>query len=146
MLPLPWRTALCRSVGMMPRPRPHLPVARTTGVRHLVSATRYSLAGLRRLWREAAFRHEVLAAAAVLPVMAVLDVPVWALAVQAVLFLVLIGFEALNTAVEELVDHLTTDWAEFARNAKDLGSLSVMCLILANGLWVIAALWLALGA
>lgn len=119
---------------------------RKTGFAHLIAATGYSLAGIRRLWREAAFRHELVAAALVLPALALLGVPVWALAVQAVLALILVAVEALNTAIEDLVDHLTTDWAEFAKHAKDLGSLAVMCLILANGVWLIAALWLALGA
>jgi diacylglycerol kinase (ATP) len=119
---------------------------RKTGFAHLIAATGYSLGGIRRLWREAAFRHEVLAAALVLPALALLGVPVWALAVQAVLVLILVAAEALNTAIEELVDHLTTDWAAFAKHAKDLGSLAVMCLILANGVWLLAALWMARAA
>ena len=125
---------------MIPPPIP----PRKTGLAHLLAATRYSLQGARRLWREAAFRHEVLAAALILPALALLGAPVWALAVQAVLVLILIATEALNTAIEELVDHLTADWAAFAANAKDLGSLAVMCLLLANGVWLATALWLAL--
>jgi len=116
---------------------------RKTGVAHLFAATGYSLSGLRRLWREAAFRHEVLGAAVVLPVLALLGVPVWVLAVQVVLILILIAIEALNTAIEELVDHMTADWAEFAKNAKDLGSLAVMCLLVANAVWLaVALIWL----
>jgi diacylglycerol kinase (ATP) len=118
---------------------------RKTGLAHLLAATRYSLAGLARLWHEAAFRHEVLAAAIVLPGLWLLGAPLWAVAVQAVLVLILVAAEALNTAIEELVDHLTQDWAAFAKNAKDLGSLAVMCLILANGVWAAAALALAFG-
>lgn len=118
---------------------------RKTGLAHLLAATGYSLAGLARLWREAAFRHEVLALAVLLPVLWGLGAPLWAVAVQAVLGLVLIAAEALNTAIEELVDHLTRDWAPFAKHAKDLGSLAVMCLILANAVWALAALGLALG-
>lgn len=122
--------------------RPPVP-PRRSGLAHLLAATGYSLAGLRRLWREAAFRHEVLAAAVGLPLLWLAGVPGWALAVQAVLVLVLVAAEALNTAIEALVDHLTRDWAEFARDAKDLGSLAVMCLLLANGLWAGVGLWLA---
>ena len=125
---------------MTPPPVP----PRKTGLAHLLAATRYSLQGARRLWHEAAFRHEVLAAALVLPALALLGAPLWALAVQAVLVLILIATEALNTAIEELVDHLTADWAAFAANAKDLGSLAVMCLLLANGVWLATVLWLAL--
>jgi len=53
----------------------------------------------------------------------------------------LVAAEALNTAIECLVDHLAPDWQEFARDAKDLGSLATMCLLIANGLylaWVLA--------
>lgn len=118
---------------------------RQAGFAHLVAATRYSLSGIRRLWREAAFRHEVLGAAVILPGLALVGAPVWALAVQAVLVLILIAAEALNTALEEVVDHLTRDWADFAKHAKDLGSLAVMCLLVANGVWLAAALWMAWG-
>jgi diacylglycerol kinase (ATP) len=118
---------------------------RRTGLAHLVAATGYSLAGLRRLWREAAFRHEVLGSAMVLAVLMVAGVPAWVLAGQVILLLILIAAEALNTAIEELVDHLTADWAQFAKNAKDLGSLAVMCLLVANGVWLLAGLWIVLG-
>jgi len=119
------------------------PPERIHGLAHLWAATRYSLSGLRRMTRETAFRHELLAGAILLPALALAGVPVWALAVQAVLMLILLALEALNTAIEELVDHLTRDWAEFAKHAKDLGSLAVMCLLVANGIWAATALWLA---
>lgn len=110
----------------------------------MAAAAGHSLAGLRRLMRETAFRHEVLAAAVALPALALAGAPFWALAVQLVLALILVAAEALNTALEEIVDHLTRDWAAFARDAKDLGSLAVMCLLAANGVWFAAGLWMAL--
>ena len=48
------------------------------------------------------------------------------------LALLVIALEALNTAIECLVDHLTQDWAVFARDAKDLGSLAVLCGLLCH--------------
>jgi len=48
------------------------------------------------------------------------------------LALLVVALEALNTAIECLVDHLTLDWAEFARDAKDLGSLAVLCGLLSH--------------
>ncbi len=56
------------------------------------------------------------------------------------LFLLLVAAEALNTAIEVVVDHLAPGWAEFARDAKDLGSLAVLCLILANVAFVAYAI------
>lgn len=48
-------------------------------------------------------------------------------------FLLLVAVEALNTAIECIVDHVTGDRAEFARNANDLGSLAVVCVLLGWG-------------
>jgi diacylglycerol kinase (ATP) len=109
---------------------------RKTGVAHLFAAARYSAGGARRLWREAAFRHEVLA----LGIAAGLFLAVGATLPEflglAVLALLVMAVEALNTAIEELVDHESPEWSEFARNAKDLGSFAVMCLLVAAALYV----------
>lgn len=114
------------------KPRPD----RITGLRHLFAAAGYSIAGLRRLWAETAFRHEVLG----LPVVAALfwgvTAPLWAYGVFFILWLLMIAVEALNTAIEVLVDHVSPHWSEAARDAKDLGSLAVMALIWANGVFV----------
>ena len=53
-----------------------------------------------------------------------------------ILFFCLVATEALNTAIECIADHLSPDWAEFARDAKDLGSLATMCLLCANGVFI----------
>ncbi len=37
----------------------------------------------------------------------------------------LFATEALNTAIEEVVDRISPEWSLAARNAKDLGSLAV---------------------
>ena len=100
---------------------------------HFFAAAGYSIAGIRRLWQETAFRHEVLAFVLVIAGLFWLGASFAEMGVMVVLFLALVAMEALNTAIECLVDHLTSDWAEFAKHAKDLGSLAVMCLLLANG-------------
>ena len=43
--------------------------------------------------------------------------------------------EAINTAIEELVDRISPEISTVGRNAKDLGSFAVFCLLLANGLY-----------
>jgi diacylglycerol kinase (ATP) len=43
--------------------------------------------------------------------------------------LLLVATEALNTALEVLVDHLSPGWSAWAKDAKDLGSLAVACVI-----------------
>ncbi len=119
-----------------PRPKP----ARITGVAHVLAATGYSLSGLRRLWRETAFRHIVLALAISAGVFAVVGAGMVEFAILAVMFLLLVAVEALNTAIECIVDHLAPHWAEFARDAKDLGSLATMCLVCANGVFILAVI------
>ena len=119
------------------RPKP----ARITGWKHVFAAGLYSLGGLRRLWRETAFRHEVLLGAAILGILATLGAEPANIVIAAILFLLLIATEALNTALEAIVDHISPDWAEFARDAKDLGSLAVLCLLLANGVFFCFAVY-----
>lgn len=121
---------------------PRKPPPRVSGLKHLFAAGSYSLGGLRRLWRETAFRHELLFSALGIGLLIASGAgPAW-VAGFVVLNLALIAVEALNTALECLVDHISPDWAEFARDAKDLGSLAVACLIAANVVCFVAALLL----
>lgn len=112
--------------------------SRITGPKHLLAASTYSAGGLRRLWKETAFRQEVLGGAAALALLVWTRASLPELLGFAGLFLLLIAAEALNTAVEEIVDHLSPGWSAMARDAKDLGSLAVLCLLGANGLYVAA--------
>lgn len=104
-----------------------------TGIRHFFAAAGYSISGVRRLWAEAAFRHEVSGGAAILGLLFYLQAPAVEFLIFGALFLLLVAVEALNTAIECIVDHVSPEWAAFARDAKDLGSLGVMCLLLAHG-------------
>jgi diacylglycerol kinase (ATP) len=120
----------------MERPKP----ARKTGVAHFFAAAGYSIGGARRLWRESAFRQEVLALAALLALFGIIGASVAEFLGLAILSLIVLAVEALNTAVEELVDQLSPGWSEFAKNAKDMGSFAVMCTLVATGLyaaWVV---------
>lgn len=113
---------------------------RKSGLSHLVAAARYSAGGARRLWREAAFRHEVLALGLAAGLFLAVGATLAEFVGLAVLSLLVVAVEALNTAIEELVDRASPEWSEFARNAKDLGSFAVMCLLAAAGLyagWVV---------
>lgn len=55
-----------------------------------------------------------------------------------VLFCILMSVEALNTAVERIVDRLSPERSEFARNAKDLGSTAVFFMLSASALYIFA--------
>ena len=109
---------------------------RITGIKHVFAATSYSIGGIKRLWGETAFRHEVLLYLIVMGVFAAIGATFGEFITASILALVLIAIEALNTAIEAVVDHISPDWNEFARDAKDLGSLAVKCLLIANGLFL----------
>ncbi len=75
--------------------------------------------------QEAAFRHEVLAFGAGLTLLLVVGSPFAHLLVFTVLMLLLFSVEALNTAIEELVDRISPEISSVGRHAKDLGSFAV---------------------
>jgi diacylglycerol kinase (ATP) len=110
--------------------------ARVTGPAHLVAAAGYSLGGVRRLWQETAFRHIVLALPVCIALLAFLGASFVEYCILFILFFCLVAIEALNTAIECIVDHLAPNWEEFARDAKDLGSLATMSLLCVNGVFL----------
>lgn len=102
---------------------------RKTGIAHFVAAAGYSVGGLKRLWGESAFRQEVALILGLLVLFVVFRASVPEILGMLAIGLVLIAVEALNTAIEVLVDHLSPGWSQFAKEAKDLGSLAVACTI-----------------
>jgi diacylglycerol kinase (ATP) len=70
----------------------------------------------------------------------VIGAPVAHYLIFAVLMLLLFSVESLNTAIEEIVDRVSPEFSSAARNAKDLGSFAVFCLLLANGGFVLYSL------
>ncbi len=95
--------------------------------RHVLNASQYSFAGFLRLLHETAAQAEFIFFAVLLLIYALVGATAEQFAILTFLFLLTIALEALNTAVEVLVDHLTNEFAEFARQAKDLGSFAVFC-------------------
>ncbi|MBN8633277.1 MAG: diacylglycerol kinase [Rhodobacterales bacterium] len=108
---------------------------RKTGIAHFFAAASYSIGGLKRLARESAFRQEVALILGLLVLFLVLGASLPEIVGMLAIGLLLIAVEALNTALEVLVDHLSPGWSEFAKDAKDLGSLAVACTIGALALY-----------
>ena len=102
-----------------------------TGLRRVLNATRYSLAGLAAAARhEDAFRQELFLLAILAPV----EFTLGKSAVERVLligclFLVLI-VELVNSAVEATVDRISFEDHRLAKRAKDIGSAAVMLAML----------------
>ena len=116
---------------------------RTTGFRHLWKATGYSLAGLRDMLGETAFRHELLCGLVELPAAWLL--PGLSLGWRLLLTLVWLSMPALetvNTAIEAVVDLASPERHPLARKAKDLGSCAVVFAIVANVLAWACAVWM----
>jgi diacylglycerol kinase (ATP) len=96
------------------------------GLRRIVNATLFSLAGLRAAWQhEAAFRQELMLAVVLIPA------GIW-LGRTAVERSLLIGscllvliVELLNSAVEAIVDRVGLEPHPLSGRAKDLGSAAV---------------------
>jgi len=106
--------------------------ARRVGLGHFIDATGYSIAGFRRLLRESAARQELGLGVVGLVVLAFAGASAGQFIGFVVLFCVLLAAEALNTAIEILVNHLSPEWSQMAKDAKDLGSLAVGLLVIAN--------------
>jgi len=109
-----------------------------TGLRRLMNAARYSIAGLAAAARhEDAFRQELLLAAVLVPLGLFLGGTGLerALLVGSVLLVLIV--ELVNSAVEATVDRVSLDDHSLAKRAKDIGSAAVM-LALVN----LAVVWL----
>lgn len=123
-----------------PGPAPSIP-PRKSGFAHFIAASKYSFAGFRRILRESAFRQELVGGGLALLMLVLFAPSKSRILVYLIAFLLLLAIEALNTALEELVDHLSPQWTEFGKNAKDLGSFAVACTIGAVALAFLWALW-----
>ena len=112
-----------------------------TGLRRIVNATIFSLAGLRAAWvNEAAFRQECVLGLILTP----LGFWLGQNAVERSLLigscLLVIVVELLNTGIEAAVDRVSMDRHRLAGRAKDLGSAAVFVSLL-----IVALVWGLIG-
>ena len=107
------------------------------GIRRLVRAARFSLAGLLAAWtNEAAFRQECVLVAVLLPVALWLGRTASERSILIATLLVVLIIELLNSAIEALVDRVSEEHHPLSGRAKDLGSAAVfVSLILTGAVW-----------
>jgi len=112
----------------LPPPKGTKPVAL-----HVWDTLGYSLAGGRYLMtqRAAQLQTAMMGVAAAAFLLSGVGPIQWAVAFA--LFLASLGIEALNTAIELVVDRVSPEISDFAKNAKDLGSFAVFCALLIFG-------------
>ena len=108
-----------------------------TGLNRIFHAALFSMAGLNAAWRhEAAFRQEVLLCVVLIPAAFwVGETAVERCLLIGACLLVLI-VELINSAVEAVVDRVSSERHELSGRAKDLGSAAVLVtLLLAAIVW-----------
>lgn len=115
-----------------------------TALEHVIAATGYSLAGGRVALRQPAVRMEIVVWAAILVLFFVVGAPGWAYLASIVLFAALLSVEALNTAIEFIVDQISPEKSDFARDTKDLASFAIFCLLCAHGILSLYVLFTAI--
>jgi diacylglycerol kinase (ATP) len=112
-----------------------------TGFNRMWHATRYSLAGLRAGWGEAAFRLEACLAIVMLPLAFWVGRGWVEAALLAGSVLLVLIVELLNTGIEAAIDRIGLERHALSKRAKDMGSAAVLLsLLLAGGIWA-AGLW-----
>ncbi|MDT8399472.1 MAG: diacylglycerol kinase [Pseudomonadales bacterium] len=102
-----------------------------SGLARMRSATRYSVHGLRCVWRqEAAFRQEASACLVLIPTAFFLAGNAAELALLAGSCVLVLIVEILNTAIEAVVDRIGNEAHDLSGLAKDLGSAAVFTSLL----------------
>lgn len=111
-------------------------------VRRFSDTLRWSLDGWRAAWEsEISLRQWTLANVVSAALALVLPIDTGARAAILGLGLVVLVAELFNTAIEEMVDHISTEHSPRARKIKDCASAGVALAALAVGAAWVAALW-----
>ncbi|MGB3409315.1 MAG: diacylglycerol kinase [Jannaschia sp.] len=111
-------------------------------VAHTIAAFGYSMAGAAFLMEQRAARLQVVMGAVTVVLFALTGVSVLHWAIMGALFAVGLGVEALNTAIELVVDRTSPEISDYAKHAKDLGSFAVFCALTVfcgHALWALLA-------
>lgn len=121
------------------KPQMHKPGA--TGIKRLINAFGYSINGFKTAWKtEEAFRIEVVLSIFMLPLGLYLGNGGVEKALLAGAVIIVLLAEAINTAIEAVVDRFGGEHHELSGLAKDLGSLVVLLsLSYASIVWVLVA-------
>lgn len=109
----------------------------------LVRAFFYSVDGIKSLWQgEQAFRQEIYASVILLPLIFFLTIPSLLKLILILLLLLMLVTEAINSAIETIIDRISTEIHNQSKIAKDMGSAAVCIVILMNVVaWVYVLFW-----
>jgi diacylglycerol kinase (ATP) len=102
-----------------------------TGPARILDASKYSLKGLRAAWRhEEAFRQESILALIMLPGALWLGTNASQRSILIATVVIVVIVELINSAIEAVVDRISTDHHPLSGQAKDIGSAAVMLSLL----------------
>lgn len=106
---------------------------------NLFKNIKYAIDGLIHVLKtEISFRLELLSGLIIFPAIFLLDFELWQkIVLFCTAFLVLI-IELINSAIENIVDLITTEYKPLAKNAKDIGATAVLFSIVLHVIcWII---------
>ena len=110
---------------------PTHPLKGKTGLRRIINAVGYSIAGLRAAYHhECAFRQEVWLAVVMIPLAFYLGDDAIERALMAASVLLVLIAELLNSALEAALDRISLEHHPLIQRAKDIGSAAVMLSLL----------------
>lgn len=106
---------------------------------HLFKNTQYALSGLlHALKTESSFRLELIASIFIISAIVMIDIALTHKLILLVTGILVLIVELLNSAVENVVDLVTKEFAPLAKSAKDIGATAVMfTIILHVSCWII---------
>lgn len=112
-----------------------------SGLRRVLNALQYSLAGLRAAYcHEQAFRQEVWLAAPLVVVASLFPVDALGKALLIGSILLVLIVELMNSSIEAAVDYISMERHPLAKRAKDIGSAAVFVALVD----VVVVWWLVL--
>lgn len=113
-----------------------------SGLKRILSALGYSIAGFKSAWRmEHAFRQELFVVIIATVAAFLLPVVAWQKLLLIGVFVLVLVVELINSAIEAVVDRVSLERNPLSKNAKDFGSAAVLLtLLLAAATWLVI-LW-----
>jgi diacylglycerol kinase (ATP) len=141
MILRPHRGAPSRAPSRLNPSPPKDPYQAATGVRRLLNAWGYSLAGVRHaMQRETAIQQELVGCAVLIPAAVLLPVSVLERLLLVLSMLLVVAIEFLNSAIEAAIDRISLERHPLSGQAKDLGSAAVaVALLMSATCWVVIA-------
>lgn len=109
---------------------------KTNIISHSINATKYSYGGFMRLLKENSFRYEVYIGSLTLILLSLIGASATEILTMSFIIALVFAFEAINTAIEEIIDHISPEYSELGKNAKDMGSFAVFCLLISSLVYI----------